>query len=239
MLLRNINYAEKSLSTILEKAMKGITSEQIEVGQALYTKPFLSIYVWFALGLNCRFVWKCPSYHMLELYNQHVSANHLDIGVGTGYFLDQCRFPTTNPRIALMDLNPNCLDVAGRRLARYAPEKYLRNALEPIEIDAPGFDSIGILNLLHCLPGTFKTKGIVFEHLKSLLNTGGVLFGSTILYGGVRQNPLSTFILNRVNVRGFMNNKTDDLEGLRYNLEKYFSESYIEVIGCEALFWCK
>ena len=219
--------------------MVGITPEQVEAGQALYTKLFLFMYDWFALGLNCRFVWKCPSFHMLELYNQRVSANHLDVGVGTGYFLDHCKFPTTNPRIALMDLNPNCLEVAGRRLSRYAPEKYLRNALEPIEIDAAGFDSVGMLNLLHCLPGTFKTKGIVFEHLKALLNPGGVVFGSTILYGGVRRSLLSTFILNWVNARGFMTNKADDLEGLQHNLEHHFSESSIEVIGCEALFWAR
>lgn len=113
----------------MSREMPSISPERVQAGQALYTKVFLSIYDGFALGLNCRFLWKCPSHHMLELYNQYVSANHLEIGVGTGYFLDRCRFPTANPRLALMDLNPNCLEVSGKRLARYAPEIYWRNVL--------------------------------------------------------------------------------------------------------------
>ena len=27
---------------------------------------------------------------MLEMYRKHLTANHLDIGVGTGYFIDRC-----------------------------------------------------------------------------------------------------------------------------------------------------
>jgi len=55
-------------------------------GQNLYSRAFLSIYDWFALGLHCRYVWQCPSGNVLNFYNQHISASHLDIGVGTGYF---------------------------------------------------------------------------------------------------------------------------------------------------------
>jgi hypothetical protein len=114
----------------------------------------------------------------LEHYNRHVSANHLDVGVGTGYFLDHCRFPSHTPRIALMDLNRNSLDFASRRIARYKPETYIRNVLEPIAIDALRFDSIGVNYLLHCLPGTMESKSVAFDHLKALMNPGAVLFGS-------------------------------------------------------------
>jgi 2-polyprenyl-3-methyl-5-hydroxy-6-metoxy-1,4-benzoquinol methylase len=173
---------------------------------------------------------------MLELYNQHVTANHLDIGVGTGYFLDKCRFPSTTPRLALLDLNPNCLEMAAKRVARYSPEVYRGNVLDPIEIDPPKFDSIGILNVLHCLPGAIETKGIVFDHLKALLNPGGVVFGSTLLYGGIRRSLLATLVFNRVNRAGAMTNKEDDLEGLERSLEQRFAETSVSVIGCEALF---
>lgn len=34
-------------------------------------------------------------------------------------------------------------------------------------------------------------------------------------------------------------NGEDDLEGLKGNLEQHFSESFVKVIGCEALFWAR
>ena len=56
------------------------------------------------------------------------------------------------PRLALLDLNPTCLKVAARRLARYRPETYRGDVLRPLSIDGPGFNSVGISALLHCLP---------------------------------------------------------------------------------------
>jgi ubiquinone/menaquinone biosynthesis C-methylase UbiE len=206
-------------------------------GQSLCTKLFLSAYDWLALGLHCRFIWNCSADHMLELYNQNITANHLDVGVGTGYFLERCKFSTANPRLALMDLNPDCLERAGKRVARYNPVKYQRNILEPIEIDAQKFDSIGIMNLLHCLPGDIRSKSVVFENLKALLNDGGVIFGSTILYRGVERSPLASYTLKLSNRMGFMTNMDDNPEGLKLVLSQHFSQYMVKVIGCVALFW--
>ncbi len=128
-------------------------------GQALHTKAFLSVYDWFALGVSCRFVWQCPTGNVLKLYDEHISRNHLDIGVGTGYFLDRCRFPIEQPRLVLVDINPDSLAMAQKRLKRYHPRVYRGDILEPLCIDTPGFDSIGLSLLLHCLPGTMDTKG--------------------------------------------------------------------------------
>ena len=69
------------------------TKEQVDAGQAVYTKGNLAAYDLFVLGISNRYIWKCPSVRIKEHYNQHLSSNHLDVGVGTGYFLDQCRFP--------------------------------------------------------------------------------------------------------------------------------------------------
>lgn len=197
----------------------------------------MSVYDRLALGLTSRLVWKCPSNNILTLYNQHVSANHLDVGVGTGYFLDKCKFQVPDPRLVLVDLNPNSLAIARKRLARYSPRTYRQNALEPLEIDGPGFDSIGVNHLLHCLPVTMQTKGTVFEHLKTLLNPGGILFGTTLLYGGVKRSFLATYTYYWLNLLGIMTNKQDDVEGLKQNLALHFAESDVEVIGCGALFW--
>ncbi|CAG0962379.1 MAG: class I SAM-dependent methyltransferase [Candidatus Methanoperedens sp.] len=208
-------------------------------GQAIYTKSFLALYDLTVLGFFCSFIWRCPSHHILELYDQHVSKNHLDIGVGTGYFLDHCRFPVSNPRLALMDLNPNSLMKSRERLERYNPEVYRMNVLEIEMAGIQHFDSVALTNLLHCLPGTMKTKGIVFEKIRSLLNPGGVVFGSTILGKGVDNNFLAKYFINANNTRGVMTNMQDDLDSLMNELEQYFPESSVKVIGSMALFWGK
>jgi len=177
-----------------------------------------------------------PSGRILEHYEEHVSTNHLDVGVGTGYFLDRCRFASPSPRLALMDLNSNCLAVARGRLARYHPEVYRANVLEPIPLAAPKFDSVGMNYLLHCLPGSIRSKGVVFQHLKALLNPGGVLFGATLLHDGVQRNWLARRVMDRNNAHGIFSNTEDDLEGLRWVLSQHLTEPAVVVVGCVAIF---
>jgi len=215
--------------------LSNVTAKQVEAGQAPYNRLLLAVYDPY-VRFNYRFLWGCQPRQVLDLYNEHVTANHLDVGVATGTIMDYCRFPTPNPRLALMDLNPNSLEVASKRLSRYHPENYLRNVLDPIEIDAPPFDSVGLANLLHCLPGTMRTKKVVFENLKAVLNSGGTLFGCTVLNKGVDRNPLARLTLYFMNARGHMSNKQDDLEGLKQNLAECFPESSVKVVGCVALF---
>jgi ubiquinone/menaquinone biosynthesis C-methylase UbiE len=214
-----------------------VSPRRLWASQALYTRWFLAVYNRLLLDLMSRLVWNCPSDNVLELYNQHVSANHLDIGVGTGYFLDKCTFPVPNPRLVLVDLKANSLTIARKRLARYSPQTYRQNVLEPLEIDGPRFDSIGINYLLHCLPVTMQAKGVVLKNLKALLNPGGILFGTTFLYNGVKRSLLATWFLYWLNILGIMTNEQDDVEGLRQNLARHFTESDIKIIGCGALFW--
>src|SRR5262249_28963545 len=82
--------------------------------------------------------------------------------------------PVPQPRLALLDLNRNSLHIAARRLVRYRPEIYRANVLEPLSIVGPRFDSNGVSALLHCLPGTMRAKAVALDHLKALLNPGGV-----------------------------------------------------------------
>ena len=80
-----------------------VSPEQVAAGHAVYTKRMLGIYDFLMLGLSNRLIWRCPTQRLVEHYNRHVTANHLDVWVGTGYFLDRCRFPSNPPRVALMD----------------------------------------------------------------------------------------------------------------------------------------
>jgi 2-polyprenyl-3-methyl-5-hydroxy-6-metoxy-1,4-benzoquinol methylase len=219
-----------------EREAMGITPEQVEAGQAVYTKRTLAIYDFVVLGVSNRFVWKCPTRRIEEHYNTHLTANHLDVGVGTGYFLDRCRFPSHAPRVALMDLNADTLDFASRRIARYKPETYRRNVLQPVSLDTARFDSVGINYLLHCLPGTIESKAAVFDHLKALMKPDAVLFGSTLLQGGVTRNWFAGRLMEAYNRKGVFSNRNDGLEGLKRELGRRFKDVSVEVVGCAALF---
>src|SRR3954471_6059932 len=85
------------------------SADEVNAGQAVYSPFVLAVYDLAVVYLSNQFLWKCPSRRLLEHYNRNVGAVHLDVGVGTGYFLDHCRFPVSNPTIALYDLNPNSL----------------------------------------------------------------------------------------------------------------------------------
>ncbi len=216
--------------------MEPITPEQIDAGQAIYTPKTLAIYDLLVLGLSNRWIWKCPTERLLAHYDQHVRGNHLDVGVGTGYFLDRCRFPTPAPRVALMDLNHNALQFASRRIARYRPDVYLRNVLGEIDFDAQKFDSVGVNYLLHCLPGDMATKARALDFLIPLMKPGAALFGSTLLQGGVERGWAARRLMAFYNSKGVFCNTQDDLATLTRELEKRFNEVSIETIGCAALF---
>jgi SAM-dependent methyltransferase len=205
-------------------------------GAAVYTPLALALYDLAVLRISNSFVWECDSHVLLDFYNQHISDKHLDIGVGTGYFLDKCRFPSTAPTIALFDLNPHSLARSAKRLRRYNPSCYLGNALQRIDISMSGFDSISLNYLLHCLPGNLASKSIVFEHVKPLLRDGGVIFGSTILGEGVRHNPLAKKLMKIYNAKGIFSNLSDRRSDLESGLKAHFDEHTIHIAGCVALF---
>lgn len=209
---------------------------QAEAGHGVYSKTVLAVYDWLVLGLSNRFIWRCPTSQILDWYDRHVTANHLDVGVGTGYFLNRCRFPADRPRLVLMDLNPNCLAVSARRLQRYTPMTVIRNLLEPISFDGPGFNSVGLNYVLHCLPGRMQDKGIVFEHLAPLINPEAVVFGSTLLSRGIDRSVAARRLMRLYNRKGIFANSEDSRDGLRDVLQRHFSHVRVETVGCVALF---
>lgn len=213
----------------------GVTP-QVEAGQSIYTKRTLTAYDFIVLGVSNRFFWQCPTQQLVKHYNKHISTNHLDVGVGTGYFLDHCQFPSLTPHIALMDLNSNALEFAAQRIARYNPETYHRNVLDPISLNAGKFNSVGINYLLHCIPGSIESKSIAFDHLKALMNPNAIIFGSTLLQGGVQRNWFAKRLMKTYNKRGIFSNQHDDLESLKRSLSDRFRNVSVEVLGCAALF---
>ena len=215
------------------------TVEQVEAALAVYKPWTLPGYDFFVLGLSNRWIWKCPTGRILDLYNRNVSADHLEVGVGTGYFLDRCRFPCARPRLALLDANGHCLRFAARRLARFEPETHLANVFEPLSIHRPPFSSVGISYVLHCLPGTIEEKAVVFDNLRPLMADGGVVFGATLLAGGVPRTALARAMMDFYQRKRIFANAQDTLEDLSQVLAARFAASTIDVVGCAALFWAK
>ena len=209
---------------------------EVAAGQAVYSPTVLKSYDLLVLGISNRWIWKCPTPRLLEFYNQQVTGNHLDVGVGTGYFLDRCQFPE-RPRIGLVDLNKNCLSATARRIERYQPTTWKRNILEPLELDAEPFQSIGVNYLIHCLPGTLATKCVLFDHLLPHLEPRGIIFGSTIFGTGVPRSWLARQLMATYNRKGIFTNLSDHPDQLRQELSQRFAESEVQIHGCVGLFW--
>lgn len=213
------------------------SADDVEAGQRVYTPLMLRVYDLFVLGFSNRFVWRCPRSNMLARYGHHVGARHLDVGVGTGWFLDRCIWPVETPKVTLLDLNENSLSAASNRIRRYAPATIKANALDPVDLGDARYDSIGANFLFHCLPGRLEEKAArVVSNLGPYLASGGVLFGSTILGRGVQHNRLGRRLMRLYNDKRIFSNLEDDRQGLEQGLGSALIEVEIEVVGVVALF---
>jgi SAM-dependent methyltransferase len=186
--------------------------------------------------LSNSLVWRCPARRILEHYDRHVGASHLDVGPGTGYYLDRCSFPSAVPRITLVDPNPEVLRFAGDRISRFQPTLYAADALKPIDLEPASFGSIGLSYVLHCMPGSISSKAIVFDNLIPLVEQDGVIFGTTILNQGVHHTRLGRKLMRIYNHKGIFCNLEDDLAGLERVLATRFERFDLDVAGGVALF---
>lgn len=218
------------------KAEATLEEEAAQAGQAGYTRGFLRIYDLYVFGYTMPRLWRCSKQRLRRLYDENASARHLDIGVGSGYLLDKCRFPAAAPEITLMDMNPNSLRFAARRISRYAPRTQQANVLEPWPLPESSFDSIGMCSLLHCVPGTLREKAVVFEHAREALAPGGKLFGATVLGADADHTKRSMKTMKKLNERGDFSNLEDRREDLEAGLAAVFPESEVEIEGAVALF---
>ena len=206
-----------------------------DVGYAAYTPGVLQFYDLLVHGVSNRWAWRCPTTSLTALYEQRLADPHLDVGVGTGYFLDRARLSVQRPRITLLDPNQHCLDAAARRIARYQPQCVLADALEPLPAIGP-FASIGLLYVLHCLPGTMAAKAVIFDRLKPLLATGGTLFGATIVDDGVGANGAARALMAFYNWKGIFSNRSDTQRNLEAELRRRFERVETTRRGCVVLF---
>jgi hypothetical protein len=210
-------------------------AETIAKAHAIYTPLMLSFYDLLVHGLSNRFAWRCPTQKLIELYRDALSTNHLEAGVGTGFFVDRAGRAAFE-RLVLLDINRHCLETAGRRLARFKPELWEASLLDPIPYSAAPFDSVGLTYVLHCLPGSMTEKFKVIDHLQPLMAKRAVLFGATILGRGIAPNGAARALLALYNAKGVFNNLVDDEVALESGLRQRFDDVQIERQGLVALF---
>jgi SAM-dependent methyltransferase len=203
-------------------------------GQADYNPAFLRIYDRLVLGLFGRFVWRFSTADHVRFYREHIHPNHLDVGPGTGYFLEHSGLPAGSP-VTILDPNPNVLRHVERRLAQLDVTAIQADVLKPLPIPGP-FASAAIFGVIHCLPGPMERKGVAIEHIAQVLAPDGVLFGMTVLGPSARHTRLGRAFLGALNRRGTFGNLDDTEAGLRAILERSFRDVRVETTGPNALF---
>lgn len=120
-----------------------------------------------------------PHPPVVDRYRQHVGHRHLDVGPGTGYFLDKAGL-APEAEVTLLDPNVTVLARASRRLAPMNLTTVEADVLKPLPVTGR-FDSAALNGVLHCLPGPQHQKAAAIRNVAAVLAPDGVLFGGTIL----------------------------------------------------------
>jgi SAM-dependent methyltransferase len=170
-------------------------SDPAYAGQELYSSAFLRIYDPLILGFYGHVVWRCPTSRQVQHDTRHVGQRHLDVGPGSGYFLEHARLPG-NTQLTLLDPNRAVLAHAARRLAHLHPAALEADVLKPLPVPAgQQFDSVALNYVLHCLPGPPQRKAAAVRHVAAVLRPDGVLFGATVLGAAGPHTRLSRAVL--------------------------------------------
>ena len=206
-----------------------------ERGAAVYNTWKIHIYDWWVLGFVNSWAWGCPTNsHLLPLMKSNIRSNHLDIGVGTGYYLEHSAIPTST-RLTLCDLSPKALQMAKSRAGRPDTVELLCDITKPLPTKTQ-FDSISMFFLLHCLPGPLEQKTVVFDHIKHNLTPDGVITGATVLGKGVKDTFIGHYVRRFCENDGIMDNRTDDAATFIESMRKNFDHVEVDVVGVVLVF---
>jgi SAM-dependent methyltransferase len=203
-------------------------------GQSDYSRAMLRVYDPLVLGPIIRYVWRFPREAGVRLYREHIQPNHLDVGPGTGYFLEHAGLPAGS-KVTILDPNPNVLGHVTGRLRDLDVTAVEADVLKPLPMPGP-FASAGLSAVLHCLPGPMERKALAIENIARVLSPGGVLFGASVLGRAGRHTRIGRAFLWAFNKRGAFDNLDDTEAGLRDILERSFRDVQLEAVGGVAVF---
>ena len=203
-------------------------------GQREYNRLLLSAYDPLVLGPIARFVWRCPTTRLLERYRKHIRDWHLDVGPGTGYFLERSGLPDGSS-VTILDPNPNVLRHVSRRLRQLDVTAVEADVLKPLPVSGP-FDSAALHLVIHCLPGPLARKARAVANVAAVLAPSGVLFGASVLGTSGDHTWAARRMLGAFNRQGGFDNLADTEAGLVEILQASFERVEIETIGSIAIF---
>jgi ubiquinone/menaquinone biosynthesis C-methylase UbiE len=208
-----------------------------ESGASVYSPTILKLYDFGVLGLSNRFVWQCPTKTvLLPFYKEHLGLKHLDVGVGTGFYIARASL-TRSHQVSLLDLNENSLRAAAAQVKQAKVRTFMRDVMQPSSEPADtGYDSISLFYLLHCLPGTMDDKETAIANLKRYMSKDGVLYGATILGDEAAHNSIGRMLLKLYNDKGVFHNMADTLDDLQKMLRRQFQNVQIRRHNKVALF---
>lgn len=205
-------------------------------GAAIYNSVVLRFYDLWVLGFSNYWAWRCSTKNiLLPFYRRHLSRRHLEVGAGSGYYLEKAPLHT-NTKLTILDLNRHSLQVAYKRAAIDA-DCILGDAMVIGDIlHGRVFDSIAMFYLLHCLPGAMGEKAATFSALKHHLSKDGILYGATILGDTANHNMIGRFLMRIYNRKGIFGNYDDTTTELARELSFHFRDVHVSRRGKVALF---
>ncbi|EAN2945084.1 SAM-dependent methyltransferase [Citrobacter werkmanii] len=194
-----------------------------------------NFYELWELGLSNRLAWKCNTKIILQHYLDNISTKHIDLGVGSGYYLP---FLPNNCDISILDANPKKLEIALIKMRNKRLKQIIHHDVYshyPSELHGK-FNSASMYYLLHCLPGSMESKIVVIENAKKLLSCRGTLFGATILGSRVTHNLAGKKLTAYYNKKGIYSNEKDSADELYRILSTNFLKVSLNVEGSVAFF---
>lgn len=203
-------------------------------GQRDYNRLLLNLYDPLVLGPIARFVWRCPASGLVARYRRHIRGRHLDVGPGTGYFLERSSLADDSP-VTIVDPNPNVLRHVSQRLRRLDITAVEADVLQPLPVEGP-FDSAALHLVIHCLPGPLSRKASAVANVADVLAPDGVLFGASVLGSSGPHTRAARSMLAAFNRQGGFDNLDDTEAGLLEILAASFAQVQLEVVGSIALF---
>lgn len=213
-----------------------LTPPAVPLSAAPYRGINLRLYDAFVLHFTSPRAWGCTRQELSEMYRRHMTADHAEVGVGSGRLLADQQGNVEWCALSLIDPNPAALNFVAKRLGDTAPvTRHVGDILINESLPRRRHRSVAANYVLHCLPNAGDSKRTAIANLADLTSDDGTLFGATVL-GEASHNRLGRILMRTCNNRGMFDNASDNEYDLTQNLRDHFHSVRIERYSTVAMF---